>query len=191
MALQWTSDRAFIRPAAHRRGHARWRLPMEPCNSAEFCCEDGPGPDAQEKDALWRPWRGNEQAGSEAHSERSRDGGGVSVPGPCGLRTATGGITLGLDVGCSAGPPPARAPRPLGCRPLAQRHAFARLLGRLGRTQGRQLLRLRAGVCIHHFIVLRTGCTVCPSPAQAARSRAAKTTVVRMTRIPHQPTPRL
>ena len=80
------------RPAAHRRGHARWRLPMEPCNSSEFCCEDGPGCGAEEKGALWRQWRGNEQAGFEAHRERSRDGGGVSVPGPCGLRTATGGV---------------------------------------------------------------------------------------------------
>ena len=141
------------RPAAHRRGHARWRLPMQPCNSSEFCCEDGPGCGAEEKGALWRPWRGNEQAGSEAHSERSRDGGGVSVPGPCGLRTATGGTTLGLDVGCSTGPPPARAPRPLCCCPLAQRHASARLLGGRGRTQGRQLLRLRAGVRIHHFFI--------------------------------------
>ena len=80
----------------------------------------------------------------------------MEVASPCRVRAVCTprqvGITLGLEVGCSAGPPPARAPRPLGCRPLAQRHAFARLLGRLGRTPGRQRLRLRAGVRIHHFI---------------------------------------
>ena len=175
------------RPAAHRRGHARWRLPMQPCNSSEFCCEDGPGRGAEEKGALWRQWRGNEQAGFEAHRERSRDGGGVSVPGPCGLRTATGGDHP--RVGCCVRQARRRHGRPEGSA-AAHWHSDtlspASWVGLAAHKADSFSGCGQACASTTFLLGLRTGCTVCPSPAQAASSRAA-TTTARMTPIPHLP----
>ena len=187
-------QRSRVHPACRSPTRAR---PLAVANGAvqfsRILLRGGPGCGAQEKDALWRPWRGNEPAGSEAHSERSRDGGGVSVPGPCGLRTATGGDHP--RVGCwvfgrpaaGTGAPSARL-LPIG---TATRLSHASWVGLAAHKADSFSGCGQACASTTFLLGLRTGCAVCPSPAQAASSRAATTTVVRMTRIPHLPGPRL